>query len=95
MDTLRTSIQRRQLLLGAAGAAALTSPLSVLAQGAEEIVIGGSIPLTGVFAFAGVGINAGMGDYVKMLNDAGGIKGRKVKYVPEDTGYKAEVSVAT
>ena len=46
MDTLRTSIQRRQLLLGAAGAAALTSPLSVLAQGAEEIVIGGSIPLT-------------------------------------------------
>lgn len=94
MDTLRTSIQRRQLLLGAAGAAALTSPLSVLAQGAEEIVIGGSIPLTGVFAFAGVGINAGMGDYVKMLNDAGGIKGRKVKYVPEDTGYKVDVSVA-
>ena len=76
---------RRRTLLAAAGAAALTSPLSVLAQGAEEIVIGGSIPLTGVFAFAGVGINAGMGDYVKMLNDAGGIKGRKVKYVPEDT----------
>ena len=94
MDTQRTSFQRRQLLLGAAGAAALTSPLSVLAQGAEEIVIGGSIPLTGVFAFAGVGINAGMGDYVKMLNDAGGIKGRKVKYVPEDTGYKVDVSVA-
>ena len=47
MDTQRTSFQRRQLLLGAAGAAALTSPLSVLAQGAEEIVIGGSIPLTG------------------------------------------------
>ena len=94
MDTPRTSIQRRNLLLGAAGAAALTSPLSVLAQSAEEIVIGGSIPLTGVFAFAGVGINAGMGDYVKMLNDAGGIKGRKVKYVPEDTGYKVDVSVA-
>src|SRR3989344_5198150 len=82
------------LLLGAAGAAALTSPLSVLAQGAEDIVIGGSIPLTGVFAFAGVGINAGIGDYVKMVNDAGGIKGRKLKYVPEDTGYKVDVSVA-
>ncbi len=67
----------------------------MLAQGAEEIVIGGSIPMTGVFAFAGVGINAGIQDYVKIVNDAGGIKGRKVKYVPEDTGYKVDVSVAT
>ncbi|HAJ12195.1 MAG TPA: amino acid ABC transporter substrate-binding protein, partial [Comamonadaceae bacterium] len=49
------------------------------------IVIGGSIPMTGVFAFAGVGINAGIADYVKIVNDAGGIAGRKVRYVPEDT----------
>ncbi|MDP1007243.1 ABC transporter substrate-binding protein, partial [Klebsiella pneumoniae] len=62
--------------------------------GGEDIVIGGSIPMTGVFAFAGVGINAGMGDYVKIVNEAGGIKGRKVRYVPEDTGYKVDVSVA-
>ena len=92
------SHQRRNFMRGAAaaaGAAALTHPLSVLAQGAEEIVIGGSIPMTGVFAFAGVGINAGIQDYVKIINDAGGIKGRKVKYVPEDTGYKVDVSVAT
>src|SRR5574343_1581969 len=97
MDHQRISPQRRSLMLGAAaaGAAALTHPLSVLAQGAEEIVIGGSIPMTGVFAFAGVGINTGITDYVKMLNDAGGIKGRKIKYVPEDTGYKVDVSVAT
>ncbi|WP_347217665.1 ABC transporter substrate-binding protein, partial [Chryseobacterium sp.] len=87
------SMKRRSLML-AAGAAALTQPLSVLAQGSEEIVIGGSIPMTGVFAFAGVGINAGIQDYVKIVNDAGGIKGRKVKYVPEDTGYKVDVSVA-
>ena len=90
------SNRRRSLMLGtaAAGAAALTQPLSVLAQSAEEIVIGGSIPMTGVFAFAGVGINDGIQDYVKIINDAGGIKGRKVKYVPEDTGYKVDVSVA-
>jgi len=90
------SSQRRGLMLGAAavGVAALTQPLSVLAQGVEEIVIGGSIPMTGVFAFAGVGINAGIQDYVKIVNEAGGIKGRKVKYVPEDTGYKVDVSVA-
>ncbi|HLT99322.1 MAG TPA: ABC transporter substrate-binding protein [Burkholderiaceae bacterium] len=63
------------------------------AQG-EDIVIGGSIPMSGVFAFAGVGIHAGIGDYVKMLNEQGGINGRKVVYVPEDTGYKVDVSVA-
>ena len=73
MDQQRISPRRRSLMLGAAaaaaGAAALTHPLSVLAQGAEEIVIGGSIPMTGVFAFAGVGINAGIQDYVKIVND--------------------------
>ena len=89
-------IRRRRLLAGAAaaGAGALAQPLAVLAQGADEIVIGGSIPMTGVFAFAGVGINDGIQDYVKIVNDAGGIKGRKVRYVPEDTGYKVDVSVA-
>jgi branched-chain amino acid transport system substrate-binding protein len=90
-------IPRRRLVLGAAaavGGATLTHPLTALAQGAEEIVIGGSIPMTGVFAFAGVGINAGIADYVKIVNDAGGVAGRKVRYVPEDTGYKVDVSVA-
>ncbi len=96
MAQQRISTRRRSIMLtaAAAGAAALTQPLSVLAQGADEIVIGGSIPMKCVFAFAGVGINAGIQDYVKIVNDAGGIKGRKVKYVPEDTGYKVDVSVA-
>ena len=97
MNQQGISHRRRRLMLGAAaaGAAALTHPLSVLAQAADEIVIGGSIPMTGVFAFAGVGINAGIEDYVKIVNEAGGIAGRKVRYVPEDTGYKVDVSVAT
>lgn len=68
--------------------------LAPAAQAQEEIVLGGSIPMTGVFAFAGVGIHAGIQDYLKILNDAGGIKGRKVRYVFEDTGYKPDVSVA-
>ena len=85
---------RRRSLLIAAGAT-LAAPLAAHAQaGGEDIVIGGSIPMTGVFAFAGIGIDAGMKDYVKMVNDAGGIKGRKIRYVPEDTGYKVDVSVA-
>lgn len=65
-------------------------------QGAQQgdIVLGGSIPMTGVFAFAGIGIDAGIKDYLKIVNDAGGIKGRKIQYVPEDTGYKVDVSMA-
>ena len=86
--------QRRRSLLLAAGAA-LATPLAAHAQaGGEDIVIGGSIPMTGVFAFAGIGIDAGIKDYAKIVNDAGGIKGRKLKYVPEDTGYKVDASVA-
>lgn len=86
------SARRRTLLLAAS--AALAAPLAVHAQAADDIVIGGSIPMTGVFAFAGIGINAGIADYVKIVNDAGGIKGRKLRYVPEDTGYKVDASVA-
>ncbi|MFV8824337.1 ABC transporter substrate-binding protein [Thauera sp. WH-2] len=60
----------------------------------KEIVIGGSIPMSGVFAFAGIGIHAGIQDYVKMVNDAGGIEGHKLRYVPEDSAYKVDQSVA-
>jgi branched-chain amino acid transport system substrate-binding protein len=92
MQNSRISKNRRSLLLAAG--AALAAPLAAYAQASEDIVIGGSIPMTGVFAFAGVGINAGISDYVKIVNDAGGVKGRKLRYVPEDTGYKVDASVA-
>jgi branched-chain amino acid transport system substrate-binding protein len=86
------SIQRRSIVTAAAAAALLAAGPG-LAQ-PEDIVLGGSIPMTGVFAFAGIGINAGIQDYVKIVNEAGGIKGRKLRYVPEDTGYKVDASVA-
>ncbi|WP_019403987.1 MULTISPECIES: ABC transporter substrate-binding protein [unclassified Chelatococcus] len=83
------------LSAGAAAGAGLALGIRPLgAQGADEIVLGGSIPLTGVFAFAGIGIHAGIQDYLKIVNDAGGVEGRKVKYVAEDTGYKVDASVA-
>lgn len=87
------TISRRSLIAAATAAGTLAAGGLAQAQG-EDIVLGGSIPMTGVFAFAGIGINAGIQDYVKILNDAGGIKGRKVRYLPEDTGYKVDVSVA-
>ncbi|KQP49651.1 ABC transporter substrate-binding protein [Pseudorhodoferax sp. Leaf274] len=92
-QTLTSSRRRALVLTGGAALVAGTLPRAARAQG-EDIVIGGSIPMTGVFAFAGIGINAGIADYVKIVNDAGGIKGRKLRYVPEDTGYKVDVSVA-
>jgi branched-chain amino acid transport system substrate-binding protein len=87
-------IWTRRKLFGAAAAAGIAFAGGVRAQAQDDIVLGGSIPITGVFAFAGVGIHAGIQDYLKLFNDAGGIKGRKIKYVAEDTGYKVDASVA-
>ncbi|MCX5591768.1 ABC transporter substrate-binding protein [Alcaligenes endophyticus] len=74
--------------------AALLGSAIVVQAAEKEIVIGGSIPMSGVFAFAGIGIHAGIQDYVKIINDAGGVEGYKLRYVPEDSGYKVDVSVA-
>lgn len=73
-------------------ATAITTPAP--AHAADEIVLGGSIPLTGVFAFAGEGVNAGIQDFVTITNEAGGVEGRMLRYVPEDTAYKVDASVA-
>jgi branched-chain amino acid transport system substrate-binding protein len=91
---------RRTFGLTMLAAAALIAAPAAFAQNAaakgaqEDIVLGGSIPLTGVFAFAGIGIDQGIKDYLTILNEGGGIKGRKVRYVPEDTGYKVDQSMA-
>jgi len=91
----RKSFVTRRSVMSLAAGAALAAGLTIPAQAQQEdIVVGGSIPMTGVFAFAGVGINAGMSDYFKIVNDAGGVNGRKIKFVIEDTGYKVDVSVA-
>ena len=87
-------LTRRQTLAAGIGAGALLAGARPGFAQAGEIVIGGSIPLTGVFAFAGVGVNDGIADYVKIVNEAGGVAGRRVRYIPEDTAYKVDQSVA-
>lgn len=82
----------KRTLLATAAAAALSG--TALAQDGEPVHIGGSIPLTGVFAFAGEGIEKGINDYVEIVNEAGGIDGRPVRFVYEDTGYQVNQSVA-
>lgn len=68
---------------------------SFASEDPKPIVFGASQALTGVFAIAGENMNSGLRDYVDWINDNGGIKGRPVKYVYEDTGYKVDRSVAS
>jgi branched-chain amino acid transport system substrate-binding protein len=97
-----SSSKRKFLATAAAAAAASALPAAVRAQARpaasagsqEDIVLGASVPMTGVFAFAGIGIDAGIKDYLQILNGAGGVKGRKVRYVAEDTAYKVDQSLA-
>jgi branched-chain amino acid transport system substrate-binding protein len=84
----------RRKVLSFAAAGCLALGLQSPVRAADDIVIGASMPMTGVFAFAGIALNSAFQDYVKIVNDAGGINGRKIKYVAEDTGYKVDNSVA-
>lgn len=52
-----------------------------------EIVIGDVEPLTGPPAILGVAHTIGIKTAIAEINAAGGINGRKVKYVVEDDGY--------
>jgi branched-chain amino acid transport system substrate-binding protein len=75
------------LFAGAAFAARAAAP--------EEIRIGACQPITGRFAFAGVHLNAGLGDSIAYANEQGIVKGKKLVYIYEDTGYDTEKAVAT
>ena len=69
--------------LAASALASLGAPLRAFAQG-SEIVIGAAPPISGVFAFAGAGLNAALADWVEWKNASGGIAGRKLRYLAED-----------
>jgi branched-chain amino acid transport system substrate-binding protein len=90
-----TSITRRKIVQGL-GAAATVGPFSIgsaLAQ-KNEIVIGGAQPITGVFSFAGVAMNNGLNDFIQWKNSKGGVQGRQLRYVAEDSGFKLDQGVA-
>ena len=90
-----TSLIRRRIVQGL-GAAASVGPFSigsVLAQ-KNEIVIGAAQPITGVFSFAGVAMNNGLNDFCQWKNSKGGVQGRMLRYVAEDSGFKLDQGVA-
>jgi branched-chain amino acid transport system substrate-binding protein len=62
---------------------------------ADEIKIGACQPITGRFAFAGASINAGLQDYLNYANEMKLVKGKKLVYIYEDTGYDTDRAVAT
>ena len=54
----------------------------------DAITIGSITALTGPFAFAGVPLSAGLKDSLMIANEAGGINGKKLRYMVEDSQYK-------
>ena len=84
----------------AVGALALThlpaaAQTKVTNQGisADEIVIGTHQDLSGPIKFWGVPVSNGMKMAVEEINAAGGINGRKIKLVIEDSGYDPKRAV--
>jgi branched-chain amino acid transport system substrate-binding protein len=58
-----------------------------------EIVIGSATALTGVFAFAGIESYEGSRDHFEWVNRQGGIGGRKIRFLTEDSGYRVDAAV--
>jgi branched-chain amino acid transport system substrate-binding protein len=70
----------------------LVVPMIAQAQGV--IKIGAAMPITGRFAFAGARIHEGLSDYITHVNEQGGIGGKKLVYIFDDTEYKMDKAVA-
>ena len=88
-------ITRAMLLLLLA--VTLSAPPVAAQQGVgeTEIVLGGSNSFSGPLAFTGEQITKfGVDLYLRVVNDAGGIHGRKIKTVYYDDGYRPQNAVA-
>ncbi len=89
-------LSRRSVLkaIGASGAAfPLTGTFAIGQPANQDIVIGAASPLTGVFAFPGASLHAGLGDFCAWKNANGGVMGRKLRYVAEDTAFRVDQGV--
>lgn len=96
MVKLQGNIPRRTILKAgvAAGALQVAAPFIVKAQGEQPIKIGVDNPLTGIYAALGKNENTGMQLAADQINAKGGILGRKVELVIEDsTSDKTDVAV--
>jgi branched-chain amino acid transport system substrate-binding protein len=60
----------------------------------KSVVIGAWLPLTGPAAVYGNTQRAGLGSYYKMINDNGGVNGKKIDFRIEDSGRDPQQTVA-
>jgi len=69
----------------------LLLPVSLTAQergiSPTEIVIGSTLPLSGPAAYWGTGVGGGIDAFLRSVNDAGGVHGRKFRVVLRDDSY--------
>jgi branched-chain amino acid transport system substrate-binding protein len=88
MDTSRLPATGRRTILratAAAGLAQLAAPFVISARAADTIRIGLADPLTGAYAEQGRNERAGCELAVEQINARGGILGRQVELLVEDT----------
>jgi branched-chain amino acid transport system substrate-binding protein len=92
----QNSLMRRTLLKAgvAAGALQVASPFILRARAADPIKIGVDNPLTGIYTALGNNENTGMQLAVEQINAKGGILGRQIQLVIEDsTSDKTDIAV--
>ena len=89
-------LNRRKLLAGTTAVAASGGFKinTVKAQNADTLNWSVHCDLTGPAAEGGKFQGDGFTEYVKWINDQGGIRGRKIKLVVSDTTFKVDVAVA-
>src|ERR1700722_9090280 len=95
-NAMTRRLGRRTLLKAGltVGALQIASPYIVKAQGEQPIKIGVDNPLTGIYTALGKNENTGMELAVEQVNAKGGIMGRQVQLVVEDsTSDKTDVAV--
>ena len=61
----------------------------------DVIKVGACQPITGRFAFGGTQINQALMDVMTYTNEHGGIKGTKIEYIYEDSGYDLKRGIAS
>lgn len=90
----KLTMRRRQVLAtGAIGAGALTLPRFALAQSDGPIKLGTLTPLTGVGGTYGPSMRDAVAGVVDSVNAAGGVLGRQIDLVSEDTQTSPEAAV--
>lgn len=96
LSLIRSSSEWRKVLrnLVAATIAAVALGTAVAEDGVtkDEILVGATSTKTGAIAVCG-NVDEGANAYFKRINDAGGVNGRKIKFVVLDDGYSPQRAI--